>query len=251
VGYRWFNQLWLLQPATSIEFEIPPSPPDAFIEVNAQAPVAPERVDTRFISFQDQQAAGQAVDAQSEAQQGQQLEGETWATKITSSVGADQAEHLADAGSTAVDTLAIPDGDESFPEPLSRPKAQIKGISGPLKKSQALAPRLGLQAVDARFTQWGGYLQELFEIISAQWYMLVRQSYKLSPPSGTYIQMGFDLSAQGQILKVELLQTNAQQHDILLVQDAVLSPAPYRPWTTDMVDTLGSVQRINMKFIYR
>lgn len=142
----------------------------------------------------------------------------------------------------------IPEGQ---PEPQPRPRLQPRVTPGPVMRSPSAAGRMGLLAIDARFSEFGAYQQRMIEAISHQWNLLGRNLTFLSADIGTHVVVSFVLHSDGNVSEFQTLHTTSSRAATLLVQDAVMSPAPFGLWTEDMVRVLGESQSIRITFFYR
>ncbi len=148
----------------------------------------------------------------------------------------------------AVRAVDIPEGQ---PVPQARPRLQPRVTPGPVMRSPSSAGRMGVLAIDARFSEFGAYQQRMIEAISHQWNLLGRNLSFLSADIGTHVVVSFVLHADGNITEYRTLHTSSSRAATLLVQDAVMSPAPFGLWTEDMVRVLGESQDIRITFFYR
>ena len=95
------------------------------------------------------------------------------------------------------------------------------------------------------------YQQRMIEAISAQWNLLGRQFNYTSTDYGTKVVAEYILNREGQVTDLKIIFTSASRPATLLVQDAILSRAPFGLWTKEMVATLGEQQTIRITFFYR
>lgn len=137
------------------------------------------------------------------------------------------------------------------PIPQPRPRLDFKTPPGPVMRNPGSASSMGVVAIDARFSEFGGYTQRMLEAISAQWHLLGNQSRYLSGEMGTYVVVEFVLNSEGHVSELKVLHTTSGRPATLLVQDAILSRAPFGKWTQDMVQTLGEAQDVRITFNYR
>ncbi|HQU08413.1 MAG: hypothetical protein B7X06_00245, partial [Verrucomicrobia bacterium 21-51-4] len=139
----------------------------------------------------------------------------------------------------------------SRPRPRPRPQlsAAPSAVMGPLKAYDGNAGRAGLAAVDARFSQYGEYLQRMLEAISSQWTMLAEQAGPSQLHTG-FVDLAFDIDYKGQVVGVQVKGTSLGAVEVMICQDAIQSRAPFGLWSEDMVKTLGERQTIRIKFNY-
>lgn len=136
------------------------------------------------------------------------------------------------------------------PQPSPRPRLSPKILPGPLLNSQVYAARMGVIGFDAKFTQFGYYLQRMFDTIQMQWYSLLSDVTIGQEKRPSSVIVEFTLDKNGSIVQSEVLETDAGQLATILCNDAVESRAPFGFWTEQMVDQLGDQTNITLKFIY-
>lgn len=109
---------------------------------------------------------------------------------------------------------------------------------------------LGILAMDARWSEYGEYINELIEIVQTQWYRILQES-RVSPPRGSHVIITFKINAQGEtdIIKVE--NSDAGKQGVLSCQNAIQARQPYRKWTEQMVTVLGEEQTLTFAFYYQ
>ncbi len=135
--------------------------------------------------------------------------------------------------------------------PSPRPRPKLQPVRPAVLANQPLsASNAGVIGVDAKFSEFGDYLQELIDTVDAQWQKLVGEMTTY-PPSRSVVVVTFKLTAQGevQILDVQGEET-AGRLGTYTCMDAIRARAPYRPWTKEMVAVLGVEQEIRFSFHY-
>ncbi len=134
------------------------------------------------------------------------------------------------------------------PRPLPRPRlAQVR--PGILQDRPVGVSNAGHIAVDAHFSQFGDYLQELIDIVQIQWERII-QSSAVYPRSGSHVTITFKITSQGQIAEILKVDGDAEEFGTGAALSAIRDPAPYRPWTKEMVAVLGDDQTITFGFYY-
>lgn len=108
---------------------------------------------------------------------------------------------------------------------------------------------VGPVGIDAKWSEYGDYMNELIEIVDAQWRNLLAARTALPPP-GTHVVVKFKLNAEGmtEIVSVEET-TGAVGAQISL--SAIRDREPYRKWTTQMIAVLGREQTLDFAFYFR
>ncbi|MFT3829155.1 MAG: hypothetical protein QM691_05540 [Opitutaceae bacterium] len=140
-------------------------------------------------------------------------------------------------------------GQPGRPSPKPRPKLQ--NVRPAVLANQPLsASNAGVIGVDAKFSEFGDYLQELIDTVDAQWQKLVGDMTTY-PPSRSVVTVRFKLTSQGEVEILDVVgeQTTGRVGTYTCL-DAIRARAPYRPWTAEMVRVLGMEQEITFTFHY-
>ena len=124
-----------------------------------------------------------------------------------------------------------------------RPSILTNKVSG--------TPNIGVQGLDARWSEYGEYMQEFVDIVDAQWRRINAES-AVSPPSGTYVVVTFKLKSNGEteMISVDTAHSNGNKPAIYTCQAAIEARQPYRKWTEQMIAVLGDSQTITFSFYY-
>jgi hypothetical protein len=135
--------------------------------------------------------------------------------------------------------------------PAPRPRPKLQNVRPAVLANQPLsASNAGVIGVDAKFSEFGDYLQELIDTVDAQWQKLVGDMTTY-PPSRSAVTVRFKLNSQGE---VEILDVVGEQATgrvgTYTCLDAIRARAPYRPWTKEMIEVLGMEQEITFTFNY-
>ena len=133
-------------------------------------------------------------------------------------------------------------------QPLPRPRlAQVR--PGILQERPVGVSNVGQVAVDAHFSQFGDYLQELIDIVQIQWERILT-SATISPKSSSHVTISFRINSKGQIAEILKVDGDAGEYGTNAALSAIREPAPYRAWTKEMVAVLGDDQVITFSFYY-
>jgi hypothetical protein len=106
---------------------------------------------------------------------------------------------------------------------------------------------IGVHAHDARFTEYGAYLQELAEIVQTQWNKILAES-RVSPPNGTRVTVTFKINPKGETEIIKVEDFGAGRQAVFSCQNAITYPQPYRKWTEEMIAMLGDSQELTYTF---
>lgn len=126
------------------------------------------------------------------------------------------------------------------PKPKARPKLN-QSMPGPIKKNDGAVSKFGLTAVNARFTEFGMYVQKMFESIQYQCAMLF-ENYSPSA-SDSYVVVEYGIDENGNVISIGVPSAKASNLAIILAKDAILSQAPFGPWTEDMKVILSKEEK--------
>lgn len=112
------------------------------------------------------------------------------------------------------------------------------------------ATNIGILGLDARWSEYGEYMQELIEIVQTKWSGILAES-RVSPPRGSHVVITFKINSKGEtdIIKVE--DANSGKQGVWFCQSAITIPSPYRKWTDQMIAVLGDDQTITFSFYYQ
>ncbi|MBI3884368.1 MAG: hypothetical protein HY302_01360 [Opitutae bacterium] len=136
------------------------------------------------------------------------------------------------------------------PQPRARPRLTPVRPSI-LSNRIAGTPNVGIQGIDARWSEYGDYMQEFIDIVDAQWRRINAES-AVSPPSGTYVIVTFKLKSNGEteMVSVDDGHANNNKPAVYTCQAAIEARQPYRKWTDQMIAVLGDSQTITFTFYY-
>lgn len=135
-----------------------------------------------------------------------------------------------------------------IPSPRPRPKL-AKVAPGPVRNSTAGVSNTGNIAVDAKFSQFGDYVERLIEVVSIRWNTLADDSAVRE--SNSMVRLRFKLNSNGDVENIDLLDSTAKFIGISLCRTAIQSGSPYGEWTDEMIEVLGYDEEITFSFHYR
>jgi hypothetical protein len=138
----------------------------------------------------------------------------------------------------------------------AQPKERPRLSSVSLNRTAILSNRptgvtnIGILGMDARWSEYGEYLNELIEIVQAQWYKILNES-RVSPPRGSHVIVKFKINSKGEAEIVGTEDSNAGKQGVFSCQNAITYPMPYRKWTDQMIAVLGDSQELTFSFYYQ
>ena len=109
---------------------------------------------------------------------------------------------------------------------------------------------IGPIAIDARWSNYGAYLQRLIDSVQTQWERLLIES-RISPPSGTTVEVKFVLNSEGKIARIVNVENQSTEQAGHACMSAITDRAPYGLWTDDMKAVFGDQQEMTFKFFYQ
>lgn len=109
---------------------------------------------------------------------------------------------------------------------------------------------IGPTAVDARWSNYGQYLQQLIETVQIQWDRILIQS-RVYPGSGTKVVVKFVLNDRGEVARIVGVDGTAGELGKQSCVSAITTRSPYGEWTDDMKRVLGESQEMTFTFYYQ
>jgi len=192
----------------------------------------------------------QAPDAGYEKNQGESKEGVSSnisQSKLPSTHADQNVEGAPDAKNPDGSMVAVTEAHKAQPKARPRLTAPRTTI---LTNRTAGTRNLGIVGMDARWSEYGEYLAELVEIVQMSWYAILDESR--SPiPSGSHVVITFKINANGETDIVKVEDSDAGKQGVFTCQSAIQARQPYRKWTQQMIDVLGSEQELTFAFYYR
>lgn len=137
------------------------------------------------------------------------------------------------------------------PSPQPRPRLSAKALQAPILKSQTRVASLGVLAIDAKWSLFGAYQQQVLEAISLQWQLLAGHLKSVERDKKSEVVIEFHLNPDGRVEGLKVLKTNASMSATLVCQDAIRSREPFGIWPEEMVKLFGKEKRVCIHFFYR
>ena len=147
----------------------------------------------------------------------------------------------------AVEQPAI---DPQHPRPRPQVVRQQKTRPAIFTQQLAGSSNIGPTAVDARWSNYGAYLQRLIDTVQIQWENILL-SGKIYPPSGSTVTVTFIIDSEGKIARIVNVDNKSTEQAAHACASAITDRAPYGPWTDDMIAMLGKQQEMTFTFYYQ
>jgi hypothetical protein len=109
---------------------------------------------------------------------------------------------------------------------------------------------IGAIAYDAKWSNYGQYLQKMIETVQIQWERIITES-RVYPTSGTSVKVVFKMNNQGAISQIVSVEGTAGNQAEKGCASAITARAPYGEWTEDMMAVLGESQELTFTFYYQ
>ena len=135
-------------------------------------------------------------------------------------------------------------------EALAR-QQQRTGLAGQKMKQEGGVKRRALvSSLDVRATPFGAYDAEVIAAVQNRWYYLLDSRDFARDRTGKVV-LEFRLNYDGRITEMKVAENSVDELLCLLCQKAILDPAPYARWPSDMRRLVGADYReVRFTFFY-
>lgn len=166
---------------------------------------------------------------------------------------AEEGEELEEVAATA-QPLSVPQSRREAveaSEPTPRPRPRLPKVApGPVRNKDSGVSKTGTIAVDAKFSEFGEYMERLIETVSVRWNSLADEA--AAKENKSKVVLRFILTKDGYISEMETRPgTTSKVIGIYMCRTAVEEGAPYGPWTAEMVEVFGDSEDVTFSFHYR
>jgi hypothetical protein len=147
-------------------------------------------------------------------------------------------------------SAGLPQIDPKHPQP--RREVEIHVRPAVFAENKFGSANVGVTALDSRWSNYGVYMKRLTEAVQIQWDKILDES-AIYQASGNSVSVTFILNSKGgitSILKVDNTDGTSDAAKQACVAGVSL-PAPYGPWTDDMIAMLGTQQVLTFTFYYQ
>lgn len=257
-----------VQPQKKNELNLPDIAPTVFIETTPRQTVAEPPKDAKFYSDKNTAAANPDADKETDTPKidGSQTKiPKTEDTKRSNpnpmmlQPSLPQPELRPESKKQTAGDLAFAkpnDGSEetvrSHPRPRTLAEAmkqQSKIVGEKMKQDGGVRRRLDFSSVDAKATPFGAYDAAFIEAVQQRWYDLLDSRDFVQGRKGR-VTLEFRLHYDGRVTDMTVVDTNVGDMLSLLCQKAVLDPAPFAAWPSDMRHSLGDSRQLRFTFYY-
>ncbi len=148
-------------------------------------------------------------------------------------------------------TMAMqPAIDPQRPRPRPQITKQPQVRPAVLAENKFGTSNIGNIAVDAKWSNYGSYLQRMIDTVQIEWerILITRKTY---PPSSTTVTVKFVLDSEGRIARIIDVNNQSTESAAAACVSGITERAPYGPWTSDMIAMLGQQQEMTFTFYYQ
>lgn len=145
-------------------------------------------------------------------------------------------------------------GPADRPRPRTLVEARARMENQPpgqkMKQDGGVRRRLEFAALDAKATPFGAYDAAFINAVSQRWFDLLDAKRYDGYQRGKVV-LQFALNYDGRITDMKVLEKSVGEDLSLICEMAVLDPAPYAPWPSDLRRLVGGNQRkVQFTFYY-
>ncbi len=135
-------------------------------------------------------------------------------------------------------------------KPMPRPTLEKRARPAIFTENKIGTANIGPIGLDARWSNYGQYLQQLIETVQIQWDRILVQS-QVYPTSGTRVVVKFVLNQKGEVARITGVEGTAGELGKQSCVSAITMRSPYGDWTDEMVSVFGETQEMTFTFYYQ
>ena len=140
--------------------------------------------------------------------------------------------------------------DPKRPQPRPQLTKTVQARPAILQENKFGTSNIGNVAVDAKWSNYGQYLQRMIDTVQVQWERIIVQ-WNANPSIGSMVTVRFIMDADGRIAQILAVDSTANDVAARACVSAITDRAPYGPWTDDMKAVLGEKQEMTFTFYYQ
>ena len=147
-------------------------------------------------------------------------------------------------------TAMQPTIDRNRPQPRPQLTKTVQARPAVLAENKFGTTNIGNIGVDAKWSNYGQYLQRMIETVQIQWERILIE-WKANPSSGSVVTVKFVMDLDGRIAQIIKVDSTANDTAARACVSAITERAPYGAWTDDMRAVLGDRQEMTFTFYYQ
>jgi hypothetical protein len=140
--------------------------------------------------------------------------------------------------------------DPRRPQPRPQLVKTVQARPAILSENKFGTPNLGVIARDAKWSNYGAYLERVITTVQLQWERIIIEQ-KANPVLGSLVAVKFVMNDEGRIIDIGVVETSANDTATRACVSAITDRMPYGPWTDDMKAVLGNKQEMTFTFYYQ
>ena len=143
---------------------------------------------------------------------------------------------------------AMPEPSEDRPARLPQPRVRYAN-TGPLKHHMAGVSQIAQMAqYSAQFSEFGDYLERMFETIELEWRNILSQQRLAERRSR--VSIAYLINVDGDVVDWEIVHATSSLQAQIVCAAAINNRAPFGEWSNEMKSTLEDPERIIVNFIF-
>ena len=146
--------------------------------------------------------------------------------------------------------VGVPAIDPKRPRPRPQIARTTQARPAILAENKFGTSNVGVQGIDAKWSNYGAYLQRMIDTVQIEWERLILQQFA-NPAIGSMVTIKFVMNTEGKIVDIGVEQSTANETATRACVSAVTNRMPYGPWTDDMRAVLGERQEMTFTFHYQ
>lgn len=143
--------------------------------------------------------------------------------------------------------------EQSRPRTLAEARRRLElanTVPGRKMRQEGGVPNIGQEGLDVRGTLTGEYDRVFIDAVRERWYSLLEAKRYDGYQRGRVV-LQFALNYDGRITDLKVLEKTVGEDLSLVCEMAVLDPAPYPPWPSDMRRAIsGNQRKVQFTFFY-
>ena len=134
---------------------------------------------------------------------------------------------------------------------MVKPPDPTSAIAGePMKQDGGVRRRAVVSSLNVKATPFGTYDEKIIAAIQKRWFDLLDERGSTLARSGRVV-LEFRMTHDGRVTDMRVAENTVSETLSILCQRAVLDPAPYEPWPSDMRRMIGANYRdVRFTFYY-
>ncbi|MDP3072700.1 MAG: hypothetical protein Q8N18_20565 [Opitutaceae bacterium] len=164
----------------------------------------------------------------------------------------EKIEGVRDAAEVQGATSLQPAIDPRNPRPRPQIVKQQQVRPAILAENKFGTQNVGLTGYDARWSDYGAYLQRVIDTVQIQWERLILSMIAM-PAGGSTVSVKFVMDDDGKITEIRNVEASSTANEtaVRACISAIKDRSPYGPWTDDMRAVLGTQQEMTFTFYYQ